>query len=262
MGNQEIETLLTLCRTGTVEEQCKAIVELEELRAREAVPVLLTLVSSPELGVRANVAHALGALGTCGLVAPTLLSFLDDPEDMVRFYAIESLEVLGCTESVPRLIQVLATDPDGLVRLQAAEALGELKVRAALPSLTAALRDPDAGVRSYAAEALGQLGERGVMPELRALLAVEEDPMVRASVFQALYTLGDDEALASLLDGVQGVDDLFASVMLSKAERVMRPEQAALLRSRLAALMRSRPSLDAKVQSLLSKLPGPAPGGS
>jgi HEAT repeat protein len=260
MGSQRIDELLALCRTGTADEQYNAIFELEELGVREAVPVLLTLVSSPDSDVRVGVASALGTLGSCTSVAPALLSLLEDSSDVVRLMAIQSLDALGCTESVPHLIRRLAVDPDGLVRLQAAETLGELKDRAALPSLTAALRDPDAGVRSYAAESLGQLGERGVMPELRALLAVDQDPMVRASVFQALYALGDDEALASLLDGVDGVDDLLASVMLTLVARVMRPEHAALIRSRLEALMRSRPGLETEAQSLLSKLPGPAPG--
>ncbi|WPB76452.1 HEAT repeat domain-containing protein [Archangium violaceum] len=260
MANQEIEKLLTLCRTGTAEEQCKAIVDLEDLRAREAVPVLLGLTSSPDPGVRANVATALGVLGSCESVAPVLLSLLEDPDDLVRVDAIQSLEELRCVECVPHLMRLLASDPDGLVRLQAAETLGVLKDRAALPSLTAALRDPDEGVRSYAAGSLGQLGERGVMPELRALLAAEQDPMVRASVYQALYQLGDEEALALLLDGVDAVDDLTAATMLNMAVRVIRPQQAELLRSRLQALRRSRPGLEGETESLLRKVPGSAPG--
>lgn len=259
MEDLQIETLLTLCRTGTAEEQCKAIVDLEELRAREAVPVLLGLASSPYPGVRANVASALGVLGSCESVAPTLLSLLDDPDALVRVMAIQSLEELRCAECVPHLIQHLASDPDALVRLQAAETLGASKDRAALPPLTSALGDPDAGVRSYAAESLGQLGERGVMPELRALLAVEQDPIVRASVYQSLYQLGDEEALAPLLDGVDGVDDQTAAVMLNMAARVTRPQQADLLRSRLQALRRSRPALEGETASLLRKVPGPAP---
>jgi HEAT repeat protein len=260
MGNQEIEELLTLCRTGTAAEQCDAVLKLEELRAREAVPVLLPLVSSFDPGVRANVAYALGTLGSCETVASALISLLEDPEDMVRVDAIQSLEALRCAECVPHLIRRLASDPDGLVRLQAAETLGTLGDRAALPALTSALRDPDEGVRSYAAQSLGQLGERGVMPELRALLAVEQDSMVRASVYQALYQLGDEQALASLLEGVDGVDDLMASVMLRMAARVTRPPQAELLRSKLQALRRSRPALEANAESLLSQVPGPAPG--
>ncbi|HYO73925.1 MAG TPA: HEAT repeat domain-containing protein [Archangium sp.] len=256
MEDQQIETLLTLCRTGTAEEQCKAIVDLEGMRAREALPVLLELVSSPDSDVRASVAFALGTLGACESVAPALLSFLEDPEVMVRVDAIQSLEELRCAECVPHLMRLLSADPDGLVRLQAAETLGVLKDRAALPSLTAALRDPDEGVRSYAAEALGQLGERGVMPELGALLAVEQDPVVRASVFQAFYLLGDEAALTLLLDGVESVDDQTAAILLNMATRVTRPPQAALLRSRLDALMRSRPALEAEAQSLLGKLPG------
>jgi len=260
MDGQGIDALLALCEKGTAKEQCGAIVDLEELRAREALPVLLGLVSSPDTAVRANVASALGKLGSCESVAPALLSLLEDPEALVRVMAIQSLGELRCAECVPRLMQGLASDPDPLVRLQAAETLGTLKDRAALPSLTSALRDPDEGVRSSAAEALGQCGERGVMPELSALLALERNPLVRASVLSALYQLGDEAALTLLLDGVEGVDDQTAATVLNLAVEVMRPHHAALLRSRLAALVHSRQTLAAEAESLLRRVSSPTPG--
>jgi vesicle coat complex subunit len=259
MGSQGIDALLKLCRTGTAEEQCRAIVDLEDRRAREAVPVLLGLVSSPDKAVRANVASALGKLGSREAVAPALLSLLEDPEPLVRFHATQSLGELRCTECAPRLVQVLESEPDSLVRLQAAETLGMLKDCVALPSLRSALRDPDEGVRSRAAEALGQLGERGVMPELSALLAMEQSPRVRASLLSALYQLGEEAALARLLDGVEGVDDQTAATLLNMAAEVTLPQHAALLRSRLEALARSRQALAAEAQSLLRRVPGPVP---
>jgi HEAT repeat protein len=260
MEGQEIDTLLALCRTGSAEEQCRAIVDLEELGAREAVPVLLGLASSPDEGVRANVASALGKLGSCETVAPALLSLLEDPEALVRVIALQSLGELQCAECVPHARHALASDPDPLVRLQAAETLGALKDRAALPSLMSALRDPDEGVRSQAAESLGQLGERGVIPELDALLVTEQSPRVRATLLGARYHLGDEAALPLLLDEVEGMDDQTAATVLNLAVEMTRPQHAALLRSRLEALVRSRQALAAEAESLLRRVPDPAPG--
>jgi len=254
MDSQEIDALLALCRTDSAEGQCRAIVDLEDMRAREAVPVLLGLVSSPDAGVRANVASALGKLGSCESVSPALLSLLEDPEALVRVNATQSLGDLRCTECAPRLRQVLTSDPDALVRLQAAETLGTLKDRAALPSMMSALRDPDEGVRAQAAEAMGQLGERVVMPELSALLATERSSLVRASLLGALYQLGDEAALALLLDEVEGMDDQTAATVLNLAMEVIRPPHAALLRSRLEVLVRSRQTLTAEAESLLRRL--------
>jgi HEAT repeat protein len=256
MESQGIDALLALCRTGSPEEQCRVIVDLEAMGAREAVPVLLGLSSSPSKAVRANVASALGKLGSCEAVLPTLLSLLEDPETLVRVTAIESLGELRCGECTARLMSVLAADLDPLVRLQAAETLGTLKERAASLSLISALRDPDEGVRAQAAEALGQLGERGVMPELRAQLAVEQSPLARASLLSALYQLGDEAALALLLDGVEGMDDQTAATVLGMAADVTRPQHTALLRSRLETLVRSRQALAAEARSLLRKAPG------
>ena len=260
MDGHGIDALLALCKMGTAKEQCEAIVDIEELRAREALPVLLGLVSSPDSAVRANVASALGKLGSCESVAPALLSLLEDLEALVRVMAIQSLGELRCAECVPHLMQGLASDPDPLVRLQAAETLGTLKDRAALPSLTSALRDPDEGVRTYVAKALGQWGAREVMPELSALLALERNPLVRASVLSALYQLGDEAALTLLLDGVEGVDDQTAVTVLNLAVEVMRPHHAVLLRSRLEALVHTRQTLAAEAESLLHRVSGPTPG--
>ena len=254
MEGQEIDALLALCRTGSAEEQCRAIVDLEEMRALEAVPVLLGLVSSRDEGVRANVAVALGKLGSCESVTPALLSLLEDPEALVRVNAVQSLGDLRCTECAPRLRQVLTSDPEPLVRLQAAETLGTLKDRAALPSMMSALRDPDEGVRAQAAEALGQLGEHVAIPELSTLLATERSPLGRASLLGALYQLGDETALALLLDEVEGVDDQTAATVLNLAVEVIRPQDVDLLRWRLKSLVRSRQTLTAEAESLLRRL--------
>jgi HEAT repeat protein len=251
METRDVPKLLVLCRTGSVEEQCRAIVDLEELQAREAVPVLLELTSSADTGVRANVAAALGKLSTCEVVAPSLLALLADPEALVRVHAIQSLGELRCAEALSQLMQCLASDADPLVRLQAAEALGDLREPASSPALQSALGDEDEGVRAYAAEALGQLGQPAVMPELRSRAATEVSPQVKASLLGALYQLGDDAALAGVLDLVDAVDDQLAATVLNMAAELTRPPHEALLRSRLESLKRTRPRLVAEAESLL-----------
>lgn len=260
MDADEVSALIAICRTGTAEEKCRAIVDLEDLEAREALPVLIELVSSSDDGVRANVAAALGKLGSCDTAAPSLMMLLDDADALVRVNASQSLGELRCNEGAHRLRSLLVSDPDPLVRLQAAETLGVLRDRASLPSLVDSLRDPDEGVRTYAAKALGQLGVKDAILELQAHAGMEPSPLVKASLLGALYLLGDEAVLAPLLNLVDGVDDRSASTLLNTAAQWVLPQHTALLRSKLEAIARTRPGLVAEAESLLRRLPGGAPG--
>lgn len=254
MGSQEVSALLALCKTGSAEEQRGAIIALEELLAREAVPVLLSLLSSPDEGVRANIAVALGKLGSCDEVMPALLALAQDESALVRVNALQALGDLGCAESAVLLRQLLVGDPDPLVRLLAAETLGVLGDRQALSSLVSALGDADEGVRSYAAAALGRMGEHTAMPAVRAHLALEQSTPVKASLLGALYQLGDDEALAPLLALADEVDSQTAATVLNVAAALSSVRHKPMLRSRLEAISRTRPELAAEVESLLQRL--------
>lgn len=66
------------------------------LRARDAVVPLMALASHPDELVRANVAEALGWIGTRSPeVTQSLLDLLDDDDEVVRCYAAESLGDVG-----------------------------------------------------------------------------------------------------------------------------------------------------------------------
>src|SRR3954469_14445717 len=75
-------------------------------------------------------------------------------------------------DAVRRVENALRTDKDGRVRQQAAQALGEMKARAAIPALKAAL-DDDGEVAFAAAKALTDLGDVSGRDMLVAVLAGE-----------------------------------------------------------------------------------------
>src|SRR5690606_35884078 len=186
----------------------------------------------------------------CDTAAPTLIAFLDDASVLVRVTAIQALDELQCSKSIPQLKRLLGADPDPLVRLQAAETLGALKDAAAMTPLLSALKDPDDGVRSYAAKALGQLGQQEAKAELQDRAAMEQSPLVKASLLGALYQLGDETVWARWLALVDEVDDQTAGTILNGISYLILPHHASLLRSKLEAIGDARPGLAEEAQLL------------
>jgi HEAT repeat protein len=95
-----LKAIPVLIERLNAEEDHAVLAEVVEtlgiLRARDAVVPLMTLVSHPDELVRANVAEALGWIGTRSPeVTQRLLDLLEDPDEVVRCYAAESLGDVG-----------------------------------------------------------------------------------------------------------------------------------------------------------------------
>jgi len=154
-------------------------------RPRESVRTLVTLLAHPNAEVRLRSAEALG--GTqAGKIAP------------------------------PLLIRTLETDEDELVRAEAADSLGLIRDQRAAAALRRALSDRSRFVRAYAASALSELGNRRDAAFIRRRLPIERRPEVRVGLLSALYSLGDDAALAKLL-GLIGHSDYHVRSAVSNA---------------------------------------------
>jgi len=128
------------------------------------VESLLESMKSPDAGVRAASARALGEIAT---------------------------ESKQAKESIPALGLALK-DGDVGVRENAARALGQIgpSADATVPALVESLRDVDARVRKAAAMALGRIGDAGAT---EALKVARKDPNkeVQASAKAALKRLKD-----------------------------------------------------------------------
>lgn len=249
----KVQELILQCRNGSVQQKCSAIVDIEEMGATEALPVLLELLTFPDEGVRANAAHALGELGDRG-ASPKLLSSLKDSSSLVRLNAIESLGLLQSVESMHEISRLLQTDEDPLVRLQAAETLRMFNEPSVLPPLIEALNDPDAGVRAYAADSIGHLRVANAASSLIQQLSSEQSLFVRAYLLSALYQLGNTSALTSLIELIESADNVLAVTLLNLAAELATSQNATDIKTLIMKIIQSRTALDAEVASLIKRL--------
>jgi HEAT repeat protein len=252
-GESQIESLIFQCRHGSAEERCAAIADLEEIGARESIPILMELSDFPDAGVRANVAHALGQLGN-GNVGAVLLTLLADIDSLVRIEAAESLGRLRYIMGLDALATTLRHDRDPLVRLHAAEALGRLEDLRALPSLVTALDDPEESVRAYAADSIGRLGAVRVSRVLSSKLAFEKSAFVKAHLLVACHRLGDHDSLRPLVQLSETADDVLAVTVLNLAVDLATAENALDLKNLIKPVAQSRPALSLEVDSLIKRL--------
>ena len=134
-----------------------------------AEPLLIQLLSSPNLEWRVAAASALGRVGTDGARSALLTSLADNAWE-VRARAVRALATLA-DETVGPAVVALLSDTEWWVRQNAAETLGEIP--GGVAHLLAALDSPD----KFAADsALNQLAEMRKLPPGRSPVLVRERP--------------------------------------------------------------------------------------
>lgn len=156
-------------------------------QSREAVPVLVELLKTPESYLRYQAAQALELASTADLkpVLPALLELLKQEDIATRVRAIELLKRLVASKdpaAIAGLVQLLK-DPDATVRLRAARDLietGAAEKKAALPVLLEGLNDAATPTRLEAAEFLVRLGPVERQAALSVLLDLLNDPSARS----------------------------------------------------------------------------------
>lgn len=251
--NANVERLLDLCRDGSAGERCAAIADLQEMRAREAMPVLLELVGFPDALVRANVACALGDLGD-GDAGAALVTLLGDADSLVRVNAAEALGLLRDAAAVDALIRALRSDEDSLVRLCAAEALGMLDDDRALAALVGALDDPEEEVRAYAADSLGRSKRTEYSSILRKKLEPDSSLYTRTFLLSALYRLGDKTSLLALINLLPLADDNFRITISNLITDSVTPGDTAEIGDALAQVARDWPALRFEIENVRASI--------
>lgn len=139
----------------------RAILLLVQMRATQAVPVLIEAMGDKARKDRNSIVWALGSLHSrpqdC---VPVLIDALGDEDPFVRTCAGFALRDFGreARAAVPRLISSM-NDAVWNVRQAVISALGEMgsDAAAAVPHLEEAMKDPESGVSGAAAEALGKI---------------------------------------------------------------------------------------------------------
>ncbi|MDX6694988.1 MAG: hypothetical protein QOF02_2591 [Blastocatellia bacterium] len=176
------------------------------LSSDEAAASLLPLLNDRDEFVRQETAYALGETRSRQATA-RLLSILETEKlDSVRGASVVALglisdetavvplaEILNLRMSAPGLINKVRRkkrNENEFVRRAAARSLGQIKSRAAVPALIAALSDtraPD-DVRREAALALGIIGDPSAIAPLRAALSAR-DPYLSRIAHEALLKI-------------------------------------------------------------------------
>jgi HEAT repeat protein len=157
--------------------------QLLSLTGVDLTASLVDLMRHPDTDLRIQVALALGSQVGPDAVNALMLA-LDDEDVNVRFHAIEALGKLGPAAAVERLAAI-AESHDFFLAFPALDALSRINDAAVAPRLVPLLRDDLVGAQ--AAEALGQLGdEDAVAPLVEALDRSQSSP---ASIVDALVAI-------------------------------------------------------------------------
>src|SRR2546423_9756652 len=182
------------------------------LPSDEAAGLILPLLKDRDEFVRREAAYALGETRS-PLAVPDLITLLaDDKKFSVRASAAVSLGMIGDERAVVPLTEALAKGPentgllkkirgkksgeDEVVRLTAAGSVGQIRSRAAVPALIAALsneREAD-DVRRESARSLGLIGDPSSVPALRSALTGNE-PYLSHIAYEALRKISPAEAI-------------------------------------------------------------------
>jgi HEAT repeat protein len=119
-------------------------------RVDEVVPMLLSLISTPDLILEQSIVTALGYLGPAAAPAvPALATRLSRPDATLAREAARSLGFIGApaaSAAIDALIEALETG-EGELPVEAARALGKLDDRKATVALNKALRSRDPELR-------------------------------------------------------------------------------------------------------------------
>lgn len=153
-----------------------------------AIEAVLPLLDSPDPHVRRLVVDALGPPCDPRLVGP-LTRMLHDPSPTLRASAAEALGRLRVREAVPALTALL--DDEEWVVFSAVTALADIGDSSGLAPLLALARRGDGAARAAAVEALARLDVEGTTLPALVDLAPGAGPELRPSLVKALVALAE-----------------------------------------------------------------------
>jgi len=117
----------------------------------------------------------------------------------MRAFAITALGRLGDMRALDDLLNLLKQEKFVRLRIRVIGALGAMKSPRAIEVLRIAMRDRDSSVRSAAVKAAGKLKSKKLVPVLMYKLKYDTAPEVMVSAAEALYELGEQGILPTVL---------------------------------------------------------------
>lgn len=221
--------MLDNLRSGDVDLQREGAFQAAEARQGEAVPLLVELLQSSNLGVQEAADHALRKIGGRGTVEG-VLPLLRSDYPPTRNLGMDLLRALG-GEHIDLLLPMLKDDdPD--IRIFMADILGATDSSLAVAPLSdALLHDPEVNVRYQAAVSLGNLAR----PEAARSLsrALDDDEWVQFAVIEALMKIGDDSSINAFARALDRSSELVASMIIDALGEMGNIKAAPMLLKRL-----------------------------
>src|SRR5713226_233522 len=203
---REIERQRQRLSSSDIEERRDALMRLGNMKRPDASRIAAAGLNDLDVKVRVAAAHAVVFLPPAE-AAGLLLPLLQDRADFIRREAAYALGETRSRSAVARLTELLSGDKEAAVRGAAAVALGQIGDETAVNALSQALSGTkkkkaapgDEFVMRSAAHALGQIRSRAGLPVLIAALADDQSPLdVRREAAAALGLIGDTSAAPSL----------------------------------------------------------------
>lgn len=200
-----------------------------EERCEDAVPLLVEMLKSSNIGVQESADNALRRIGGKEAVAG-VIPLLRSDEAPVRNGSMDILRAL-CGQELQALIPLLK-DEDVDIRIFATDILGSSgNVMAVAPLCDALLKDPEVNVRYQAAVSLGNLG----LPEAAKCLnqAMRDEEWVQYSVIEALSKIGHASSIDAMVKAMGHSSELVVSMIIDALGDMGNVKAVSLLLSRM-----------------------------
>ncbi|HSP62321.1 MAG TPA: HEAT repeat domain-containing protein [Pyrinomonadaceae bacterium] len=225
---REIERQRQRLSSSDIEERRDALIRLGNMKRPDASRAASASLNDVAVQVRVAAAHAVVFLPPAE-AAGLLLPLLRDRAEFIRREAAYALGETRSPSAVARLSELLAGDKEAAVRGAAAVALGQIGDETAVNALSKALSGmkkkkaapADEFLMRSAAHSLGQIRSRAGLPALIAALSADQNPLdVRREAAAALGVIGDAAAAPSLRAVLDSSDPYLAEAARQALRRL------------------------------------------
>ena len=225
---REIERQRQRLSSADIEERRDALMRLGNLKRPDASRVAAAGLNDLEVKVRVAAAHAVVFLPPSE-AARLILPLLQDRAEFIRREAAYALGETRSRSAVARLSELLSGDKEVAVRGAAAVALGQIGDETAVNGLSQALSGmkkkkaapADEFLMRSAAHSLGQIRSRAGLPALIAALSDDQNPLdLRREAAAALGLIGDPSAAPSLRAVLDSSDPYLAEAARQALRRL------------------------------------------
>ncbi len=192
---EAIPILVELLKSKDVGIQEAAELSLRKIGGEEAVEALIPLLWDEDAGIRNTALDILREIGIQGL--DLIIDLLDDKDPDIRIFAADILGYCPNALVVNILCDVLQNDPDPNVRSQAAVGLGNIGFVEAIPCLEKALEDEE-WVKFTVIESLKKIGKDTCAEVLLNYLGKGSE-LIDSAIIDALASMGKVRIVPTLL---------------------------------------------------------------